>query len=459
MRRLNSIPAIKIVKKYLPIILIIALAVFLRFYKFQNKIAFDADQEELAFRAKDLLLGDPVLLGQKTSLGGYSIGPGFVYLWAIASLLMKGDPAAGGVVSALLGVLVTTLLYLFGRKIYSDKAGIIMAFLSSISVGFIFWDQIAWAPSLFYLAEMIILYGGFISSKSKYGIAVIAFGFALGFQSHFDVFLLVLPLMIYLLLFKPVVTKKWLVVSLLILLAGFLPVLVFDMTHRFVNIGRLFNIFLLSVSGGGLAKTKIVNAFFSEATAIIWPYFPKLTQYSLMLVAELFSVWGIIRDKSNRKILVLSNLLLIIPFILFLFYRSNFTEYYLMTTTVASLFIFGYVFQKLNKYLLMLFIIPVIYLNMNSYISEKKPMNLHAKKSVVEQIVKIGGKEGYGISIATDLGYNFGYKYILDYYDSKGNYPPLKDQKKIFTIVSPPKYRGIESMYEIDGIGLRWEGY
>lgn len=459
MRRLNSIPASKIFKKYTPIILIIALAVFLRFYNFQNKIGFDADQEELAFRAKELLSGHPVLLGPKTSLGGYSIGPGFIYLWAIVSLFMKSDPAAGGVLSGLLGVIVTLLLYLFGRKIYSNKVGLLLAFLSSISVGFVFWDQIAWAPSLFYLSELIILYGVFISSKNKYGLAIIAFGFALGFQSHFAIFLLVPPLLIYLFLYKPVITKKWLAISILILLAGFLPVLVFDVTHKFVNIARLLNIFLLSVNGGGASKIKIINAFTSEATGIIWPYFPKLSQYCILLIAELFAIWGILKDERNRRILVLSNLLLVIPFVLFLFYRSNFSEYYLMTTTIASVFIFGYVFQKLNKYLLVLFIIPIIYLNIYSYATEKRPMNLNAKKNVVQEIVRVGGESGYGISIATDLGYNFGYQYILNYYGSNGDYPPKKDQKKIFTIVSPPKYRGIESMYEIDGIGLRWEGY
>ena len=85
--------------KFTPIVLILLLAFFLRTYNLERRTAFDADQEEIAGRAHDILLGHPVLLGPKTSLGGFSIGPGFDYLWAFSSLLTKGDPIAGAYTS------------------------------------------------------------------------------------------------------------------------------------------------------------------------------------------------------------------------------------------------------------------------------------------------------------------------------------------------------------------------
>jgi hypothetical protein len=70
----------------------------------------------------------------------------------------------------------------------------------------------------------------------------------------------------------------------------------------------------------------------------------------------------------------------------------------------------------------------------------------------------MGGKSGYGVSLSVQPGYGFGYQYLFDYYGASPDTPPLKNQKKIFTIVSPPGYRGIEAIKDFDGVGLRWEG-
>ena len=91
--------------KFAPIILIVILALFLRLYNLERRTPFDADQEEIAGRAKELLSGHPVLLGPKTSLGGFSIGPGFTYLWGMSGIFIKEDPIAGAYTSVILGVI------------------------------------------------------------------------------------------------------------------------------------------------------------------------------------------------------------------------------------------------------------------------------------------------------------------------------------------------------------------
>ena len=459
MKHLKIKPIIEILKKYLPIILISALAVLLRLYLFEKRVSFDADQEEIAFKAKEILLGNPVLLGPKTSLGGFSIGPGFTYLWAAFAFFLKGDPISGAYLSVFLGVLFIAGIYLIARKIFSENIGIILSFILALSVSFITWDQVPWAPSLFYLSELIVFYGVYISGKRKYGLPLIALGLGLGFQSHFAVFLLVLPIAIYLLVHKPIFEKKEIIISFLILIVAVLPVVVFDLTHGFVNFQRLISIFYLGRGGLAPPITKIVTTLISNSTDALWLHFSVILKYLIFTFVVLPSFWGILKDKRYRSVLILSNLFLFAPFFIFLFYKSNFSEYYLMTAVVPFLILSGYIFSVINNKFIILLILGVFsFLNVKSFIFVYKPMNLYAKEQIVREIVKRGVLGDYGVSLSTESGYGFGYLYIFDYYGVKPSIPPLKDQQRIFTVVAPSGYRGIEPMVGVDGVGLRWEG-
>jgi hypothetical protein len=446
--------------KFAPIVLIILLALFLRFYNLERKASFDADQEEIAGRAKELLSGNPVLLGPKTSLGGFSIGPGFTYLWGLASIITKGDPVAGPYASVFLGVSFIFLIYSFTRNIFSEKTALILSFLSAISVSLIFWDQSPWAPSLFYFAEFLVLYGIYISDKKPVGIFISFLGLIIGFQAHFAIFLLAPVALIYWLMFKPKFNGKWVFCSIVILVVGLLPNVVFDITHHFVNFERLLSIFKLAITGTPPPVGKIVMTFVSNSVSFYYMFFPVALKVILFIVTILVCVIGIVKEIKYRKILVLSLLFLFIPFFFFLLYRSNFSEYYLMTALTPFIILSGYVFEKINKYYVMVLALIVLLtlVNIRTWKIHVKPMNLWAKKQVVQTIIEMGGKSGYGVSLSVELGYRFGYPFLFDYYGATPDLPPLKNQKKIFTIVAPPGYRGIEAMKDFDGVGLRWEG-
>ena len=459
MKRLKIKPIQETLRKYFPIVLIAALAVFLRLYLLEERVSFDADQEEIAFKAKEILSGNPVLLGPKTSLGGFSIGPGFTYLWAIFAFFLKGNPISGAYLSVFLGILFIVGIYLVARKIFSENVGLILSFISALSVSFISWDQNPWAPSLFYLSEIITFYGIYLSSSKKYGLPIAALGLAIGFQSHFAVFLLILPVAIYLLIYRPVLEKKNIIITFLIVILSVLPVFIFDLFNGFINFQRLLSIFSLGREGLTSPVAKIVTTLVSNSTNILWLHFSIPVSCLIFVITVSYSFWGIFRNKSYRPLLILSNLFLFIPFFIFLFYKANFSEYYLMTAVIPFLILLGFMFSTIkNKFVALLILGIFSFLNVKSFIFIYKPMNLHAKEQIVQEIVKRGGKSGYGVSLSTELGYGFGYSYIFEYYNAKPDTPPLKNQQRIFTIVAPSGYRGIEPMMGVDGIGLRWEG-
>lgn len=446
--------------KFVPIILILLLALFLRSYNLERRTSFDADQEEIAGRARELLSGHPVLLGPKTSLGGFSIGPGFTYLWGIASIFTKGDPIAGAYTSIFLGLSFIFLIYFFTRKIYSERTALLLALINSFSLTLIVWDQSPWAPSLFYFAELLTIYGLYISDRKPFGIFITLLGLVIGFQSHFAVFLIIPAVIIYWLIFKPILDRKWIIYSLIATALGFLPTVIFDLTHSFVNFERLLSIFKLAVTGVAPPISKIILTFISNSVSYYYVFSSQILRIAIFGTTILVCLVGILKEKKYKKILTLSLLFLFIPFVFFLFYRSNFSEYYLMSVVPPFVILSGYVFEKINKYffITLVLVIYLVFINIKVWRIYTRSINLWAKEQVVQTIIKMGGKTSYGVSLSVDAGYGFGYPFLFEYYDASPNIPPLKGQKEIFTIIVPSGYKDIPSMETFDGIGLRWQG-
>lgn len=447
------------IRKYLPIIIVVLLALFLRLYLLPVRASFDADQEEIAYKAKEILSGNPVLLGPKTSLGGFSIGPGFSYIWAFFSLLTKGHPIAGAYTSVFLGIIFIIGVYVVGRRIFSEKIGLTLSLIVAISNYLVVWDQSPWAPSLFYISELITFYGAYIASKNKYGILVIALGLMLGFHSHFAIFLLVVPLVVYLLIYKPVTDKKILLISLIVFILGISPVVLYDIIHGFVNSNRLISIFSLGTSDVLVSRLKLFYSLTLNSTSIIWFQMPNIVRYLLFVFVSVFGIVRIFKDKKHRSLLILINLFIFIPLITFMFYRANFTEYYLMTAVVPFLFFLGYLINIVkNRLILAVALIVFMAVNLYGVYNIQRPMSLGNKEKIIEKIIEIEGKDGYGISLSTKLGYSFGFSYLFDYYGVRADIPPKSGEKKIFTIIVPPGFDGIEPIFAVDGVGLRWEG-
>jgi hypothetical protein len=178
---------------------------------------------------------------------------------------------------------------------------------------------------------------------------------------------------------------------------------------------------------------------------------------AMMLLAIVSGV----KDKLNRPLITLIVASIIIPVLVFIPYKMNFSEYYLMMTLPPFILLIGYFLSKLSKkvFTAMLVVIALFtLLNLKDIIAYNRPMSLGAKEAAVKFIIEKAGRSGYGLSLTTAPGYTFGFRYILKYYNATPDFPPKKDQKKIMTLVIPPGFDGIKSLKEYDGIGILWEG-
>lgn len=452
--------------------IVFIIASFLRFNNLSELTTFNADQEWLAYRAKDILQKDIVLIGPVTSVGNYSIGPIFVYMWAFFSFISNNAPIAGALLSVTIGLFSLLMIYFFIRYYIDKKVAIIVMFLLAISAPTIFWDQSPWTPSLFIVAQILLLLGGYLSINNKLGYLIISLSLVIGFQSHVGIVLSLISLCVFFLFVKPIKPDYVTILkSSVIMFIGFLPNIVFDLTHNFVNFYRIFDVLKGENLDYFVGIGKIINVLSYNSVSILYPL--KESTFDVILLRILFALVLVnaFRNLRNYRFKKLSWLLIttgLIPALFFYMQQGKFSEYYLMMTVpslifMTSLFIYDFLnIKKSEKTIfglkLILILAISIYLNFNLLNNRRVDFNLKAKQDVVKEIVKMAGTNNYGISLTTKYGDQFGFKYILDYYGITASMPPEKGETRIFSIILPEGFDGMYGMKDFDGIGLRWSG-
>ncbi|MBP9758782.1 hypothetical protein KBD45_03735 [Candidatus Dojkabacteria bacterium] len=451
-------------KEIIIVSLILLLGLSLRLYKLEQRTSFDADQEWLATRSFEMLKGDLPLLGPVTSVGNFSIGPGFIYLWSVIGMFTNSSPISGAYLSVILGVVTLLAFYLFCKHFVDSKTAYVFLFLTSISSNLIFWDQSPWAPSLFFISQIILLSGAYLATKSKVGYILIALGFIGGFQSHFGIVLSLISVVLYFVFVRPVkIDLKTLLLFLFILIVGLSPNILFDLTHNFSNIKKLAD----AIKGEGVSYfvslNKIINVLNINTTSIIYPKNSNLIDsvitkgiFALVIVNGI----SLLRNKENRKISILLLITGIFPAMLFYIQQGKFSEYYLMMTVPSLLFLVALLIKKIisKKILIGLLLFVTIYLNLDLIRSRYVSWNLKAKSDIAKTIVSVGGYENYGISLNSKLGNQFGFNYIFKHYGIKAEVPPKKGETKIFSVIIPQGFDGMVGTKTFDGIGLLWQG-
>lgn len=454
--------------KNIALTIIIVSAFLLRTYQLEKRTSFGADQEELSYKAIELLSGDPVLLGMDTSVGGFTVGPLFTYLWTVFFIIFSGNPVSGSYLALFLGLVTLVSAYFASRLIFGSwVTSFVLAAIYALSYSIYVWDISPWPPSLFYLSQILVITGAYLALKKPLGFVLVALGFAIGFSSHISIFVGLLPVgVLWAMKYKKIVnqlTRKYVLYSFGIVLAGLLPNIIFDVTHQFVNTGRFLSLFSDPTSEVFYPATfsKVFGSLYVSSVDVFIPAAEKGLKPVLFLASIILTLVTLVKSK-NRDLGLVLLLFLFVPTLAFLFWKGNFSEYYLtMITVPAFIFLVGYIvdfFYKKNKVLLGALFVVFALSNLQAWKSRSRPLNLAAMKNAVELIVAKGGTSGYGVSLSTMPGYQFGYHYLFDYYGATPDMPPKKDQKKIFTIVIPPGLDGIQAKVEYDGIGVLWEG-
>lgn len=445
-----------IVKNNLPLIFILLLAFFFRFYNLTNWFSFGMDQEYEALLIKNIVsLKHIPLIGVNISDTGLYLGPFFLYLGSIPFIIFGGNPLGWAITASLLGVITTYFIYKITEEIYGKRPAIFASFFYAASFLTSFYDRHFWNPTLIPLISLGLVYSLYKIAKGKSKFLLLtATLFGLGFHSHLSI-LVFLPIIIFFLIkFWSKINTKILVWSLIIFLFFLSPLILFDLRHNFTNSRAVIDL----LTGKNQNQTVLSNIgerlslFTNTLGRFVWlPVFPDLfvetgqcrelnflqkKPYPEMIILALLSLVVFtfscchFNSKFPKKIKI-PNLFdriimaaIIMAIISVLFYQKDYYEYYLL----FLLPLFAIILAKSVNFLwngpegrLIVYFILILFLILNSatLLTAKSSYSFADKLETLSFSKKYLTSENYSLEALGECPRFGGYRYLYEHFVSR----------------------------------------
>jgi hypothetical protein len=454
---------------YLFVILIIGF--FLRVFKARELFMYGHDQDLAGWFVKDIVENRHLrLIGQETSTQGIFIGPIYYYLLVPFYLLFNMDPIGGVAMITILGMFSIWSFYYIFKKVFSQREGLIAAFIYATSFYTIFNDRevvptmsvLVWTVWYFYGLNLLL------KGKQKKGFLVV--GILIGLIWHLNMALVLLlpliPLSIW--LSKKKIQFKSLYRGLIATLLLSLPLILFETRHGFSQV-RDFVLSLTTdqqaIVSGYKQFRRVIHLLGKNADGLIWgsvqPVSYEATIFLLLILVTYLIYKKIV--KKNLVIIFFSWLVLYISF--FSIYSKTLSEYYLNGTIllwilILTLWISHLLSQVKLKDCGIGILVTFAILNLARFFDiDINRSGYLERKAIVAEIKQNAENRNYpcvAISYITEPGYNLGYRYLFWLEKLHVNRPIMKSP--VYTIVYPLR-QDIEVDKTFGAIGLIYPDY
>lgn len=439
--------------------LVILLSIFFRFWQLSG-VSFEADQETVAFMAKQLLVDHkPTLLGVITSSGNIFLGPLYYYLYAIPMIFTAMNPVGQAFLSSLIGVASTMMFYFVGKKMFSKEVGLLAAFFHATSIIIITLERPIWnvTGALFiFIAVIYCFYEIGLGNKKYWTYLLMMIGLGLHFHLT-TIFFIPTAILFYvymLLQTKKINSDDFKYLFLGLISFGLLlsPLVLFDLRHNFMNSKNLIT-FLFA--GGGVSQgylTKIIHILTDEITVLT-----SFLHLSIPVASVAFLTTFFIFLKTQKSFLVANIFLFLTASFGLAFFKGQITSYYYLLLFPIVILGFCELLVQVIRYKKIFSVFVLGYLgfflltNTQEFFAKKTSFSLFTKEKVVNYISTRAGNKPYYVSYSIDHGRNFGFSYL---FWLSGHKPSSTLINPVYTIVIPYDYGGIKPDFKIDDIGL-----
>lgn len=323
-------------------IFLVALAIFARFYNFQNSLYFIYDQGRDAIKLKEIVEGNFTLIGPTSGLQGFFLGPLWYYLGIPGFLLTDGSPYGIAVWYIALASLAVFIFLTISKQLFPKKTRWILTtfLLLSFIPGSIWGSIFIWNP----LISIPLMAGVLVSLwKARHSRLWLFIGFLLlGFVLHseFAYAIFILPVL-YVLIFW--IRKKFAIIDYLVggAAIGFtlVPQILFELRNNFLMTNSL-------MAGMGEGSITWLHLFSQRPAQLLNSTVELLVGRGssafmigvvLMVLAcmGLLSIWKwkVVKDtKEIEYYWQLLSIIAVVPYIGFMLWRGNngfFFPYYL----------------------------------------------------------------------------------------------------------------------------------
>lgn len=284
-----------IIKKNWQIILIVGLSLFLRLFRISSYMTFlgDEGRDSLVW-LRMVTLGKFTLIGPQTSIGNMYLGPLYYYLMLpFYAVLGTIGPSVG---VALFAGATTGLLWYCGKNWFSERVGIVAAFLYAISPVAVILSRSSWNPNVIPFFSILTIWGvwQFWQKDRFLWLTVVGITLSFAIQSHYLGILLVpiagffwLIRLIRIIRSKDKLLKKFVFHSVLcalcFVLLTIVPLVWFDLRHNFINYNSFYKFFS--------ERQTTVNLKLYKAIPQMWPLWQTLVTRLVAGKNEFFGFW------------------------------------------------------------------------------------------------------------------------------------------------------------------------
>ena len=410
--------------KYIPVLVVFAIFLILRFYNLDKRVLFGWDQERDAWAIKELLSGKLTLIGPRV-LGpeGFFLPPYFFYLLTPFYFIFKQNPS--GMLGFLIfyNILFFITAYFLLKKIFDLRTSFVFLFIWAVISAAISIDTIAWNPlliPLFFIALIFSLW------KFKNNMQFLIFGLLLGLGISFHVQFLLLSPLVLPFLANPIknIWKSLKNIGLVVFgsLIPFIPLFIFDLRHGFINLKQILLFAEVTKEKDFLAFLPVWRNFVSFISSLNVGLFISVI-FFFFIISILYFLQKREEEREKRKILI--GLLLSWLFfpIGFAFYGQRPSEYYfiyLITIIVLSISLFISKLWKEGKVKTGILILGALVLILLQYpfkILKNNSNSLYYKREAVKFLsVVTDQKDKFNISFDTLPNEDTGFRYLINYY-------------------------------------------
>lgn len=384
------------IKKYLPLLAILFLAVFFRFYNFQNLQYWSADEEIAATTVLKMIREKKISLVSFNTNLGTSIGSYFHILSVPLFLLTSQDPVVVELLTSLLGITSTFFIFIAGNIMQGRRLGLIASFLYAASYFIGLFDRRWWPLSLnplLAILAVISLYKIIIYKKYNYS-ALLALSIGFAFHSDPSLAVIAVSALISFLIFKPKILKKSIFLLITVISIFLAPLIFFEIRHP----GTIIRPLLITAAAQKEAnnpqnysqKAEIIfstlgRVFLTKPSSIAENHFccslqfekPYLSPVAEMLTAILLLYPLILILKKSNKIKEKKFLIILYVFLLSLLigitiysqlFKKEIHQHYLTVIFPIIALIISYSITLITeKKRTLLLIILIIYLSINTH--------------------------------------------------------------------------------------------
>jgi len=247
---------------YILLLATIVVGFYLRVYRIDKVLGFYFDQGRDALVIWDLWHnGKFFLVGPTTGIAGIFRGPYYYYLIAPFYLLGGGNPIFPSVFLSLTTIVSIVFVYYLGFRALDRTAGLFAAIIASISFNLVIASRWLSNPTPMFLLSMILVWGMLkVSDGKKWAWPVIAAASGLSlfnFGSAGEVFYFLALGVFFIWQLKNRPDKKNLILSIILFVVTFVPLVLFDLKHQGILRSNISN-FLFAEKSFALPTWKFV---------------------------------------------------------------------------------------------------------------------------------------------------------------------------------------------------------